>query len=401
MGHEVDVFTRRDDAKLPQVVNWLDGVRVIHVDAGPPEFVRKEDLLAFMPAFTGRMAAFCRRHGRYDLVHANFWMSGLVAAEIKKLMGIPFVVTFHALGRVRRQFQKEADEFPDERFEIEDRVIAAADAVVAECPQDKQDLIELYDAEPAKLRIIPCGFDAEELWPIAKAEARRHLRIGGMDPLVLQLGRMVPRKGVETVVRGFGKLLWEHKVRARLLVVGGESEDPDPAATPEIARLQSIAAEEGVANAVTFTGRRSREELRYYYSAADVFVTTPWYEPFGITPLEAMACGTPVVGSAVGGVKYTVRHGETGYLVPPRDPDALAARLARLLCDEETLTLLAENALRRVNEQFTWQRVAWLVAGLYEDVLRPKTPKTAREELLHVQSAMDTTMQKLDLPWAA
>jgi D-inositol-3-phosphate glycosyltransferase len=144
------------------------------------------------------------------------------------------------------------------------------------------------------------------------------------ERVILQLGRIVPRKGVDTAVRGFARLVKHHGVAARLLIVGGESDEPDPAATPEIGRLEAIARAEGVGDRVTFVGRRGREALKYYYSAADVFVTVPWYEPFGITPLEAMACGTPVVGSNVGGIKYTARDGETGYLVPPDDPDKLA-----------------------------------------------------------------------------
>jgi Glycosyltransferase len=128
---------------------------------------------------------------------------------------------------------------------------------------------------------------------------------------------MVPRKGIETVIRGFACLLRDHHITAKLVIVGGETDDADPSTTPEIARLQGIAREEGVEEHITFVGRRGRDTLKYYYSAADVFVTTPWYEPFGITPVESMACGTPVIGSNVGGIKFTVRDSETGYVVPP------------------------------------------------------------------------------------
>jgi phosphoheptose isomerase len=152
-------------------------------------------------------------------------------------------------------------------------------------------------------------------------------------------------------------------------LVGGESDEPDPALTPEIGRLQAIAEEEGVTDLVKFVGRRARETLKYYYSAADVFVTVPWYEPFGITPLEAMACGTPVVGSNVGGIKYTVRDGETGYLVPPKDPDRVAERLAHLYQHPKLMSVLSKQAVRRANDLFTWDKVAKLVAAVYEEVL--------------------------------
>jgi glycosyltransferase involved in cell wall biosynthesis len=189
------------------------------------------------------------------------------------------------------------------------------------------------------------------------------------ERVVLQLGRLVPRKGIDNVIRGIARLRHLHGVEATLVIVGGESDNPDPLRTPEIGRLTEIAESEGVAELVRFVGRRGRDTLRYYYSAADVFVTTPWYEPFGLTPLESMACGTPVIGADVGGIRYTVSDGETGHLVPPNDPEALADRLARVLTDPRHRQALAEHGLRRANEQFSWPCVARSVEELYEDVL--------------------------------
>jgi phosphoheptose isomerase len=369
-GYQVDIFTRRDSPLLPEVVDWIDGVRIIHVPAGPPTFVPKEQLLKFMSEFTDFFVRFCRRQQRpYDLVHANFWMSGLVAAEAKQALGLPFVITFHALGRVRRLHQGAADGFPDERFPIEDRLVAEAAQIIAECPQDHEDLVQLYQADPARITIVPCGFDQAEFWPINKALARAALGFEPDQRLILQLGRMVPRKGIDTVIRGFARLVRELTSDARLVIVGGDSDQPDSTVTPELGRLQALTIDEGVANLVTFTGRRGREALKYYYSAADVFVTTPWYEPFGITPLEAMACGTPVIGANVGGIKFAVRDGETGYLIPPNDPQALAERLVQLYRNPPLLDVLGSQAVRHVNELFTWRKVADAVAGLYEQVL--------------------------------
>ena len=375
MGCDVDIFTRRDSTILPETAEWVNGVRIIHVPAGPPTYVRKEELLPYMEPFTEYMLQFCRcQRKAYDLIHANFWMSGLVAAELKKQLGIPFVITFHALGRVRRQFQRQADEFPDERFEIEDRLVAEADRIIAEAPQDEEDLIRLYNADPMNITMIPCGFDPTELAPISKTLARISLGLPPNERVVLHLGRLVPRKGTETVIRAFGRLLHQHRVSARLLIVGGDHDDPNPKATPEIARLQNIAREEQIADHVTFVGRRGREVLKHYYSAADMFVTTPWYEPFGITPLEAMACGTPVIGSNVGGIKFTVRDGETGYLVPPQDPDALAQKIAYLYANPKLLGVFSRQAIQRVNDLFTWNKVVQGLKALYEQVLAEKQP---------------------------
>jgi phosphoheptose isomerase len=384
IGYEVDVITRRDSPLLPETAEWVRGVRIVHVPAGPPESVRKEDLLPHMEEFTANVLRLARRQRRgYALAHANFWMSGLVAADVKQAIALPFVVTFHALGRVRRAFQRAADQFPDARFAIEDRIVAEADQVIAECPQEAEDLIRYYNADPARITVVPGGFDPTEFWPISKALARVSLGLNPDQPVILQLGRLVPRKGVDTVVRGFARLRREHGVNARLLIVGGDSNDPDPSLTPEIGRLRGVAREEGVEDAVTFVGRRGREVLKYYYSAADVFVTTPWYEPFGITPLESMACGTPVVGANVGGIKFTVRDGETGYLVPPDDAAAIAERIAHLYRHPRLLNVFRRQAIKRANDLFTWDHVATGVATVYEDVLIAGDPRR-REQAGHL-----------------
>lgn len=370
-GHRVDVYTRRDNAALPEVLKCINGVRVVHVPAGPPQRVRKEELLPFMDEFARAMEAYCSRHGlRYDMLHANFWTSGIAAMRLKERLGLPFVITFHALGHVRRLYQRAADQFPDERPRIEAEIIAAADAVIAECPQDQLDLIQHYQADPAKITIIPCGFDTDEMWPVPKIEARQVLGLAQREPIVLQLGRMVPRKGIDTVIHALARLQRRHGIAARLVVVGGESVEPDPRLTPEIGRLQRIARQHGVAERVIFTGRRDRHLLRYYYSAADIFVTTPWYEPFGITPVEAMACGTPVVGAQVGGIQSTVRHGRTGFLVPPRDAKAVAARLAYLIERPHVRDAFGLAARQRAVAHYTWTQVAEQTEALYDRILR-------------------------------
>lgn len=398
MGYDVDVFTRRDSEVLPETVEWLNGVRIVHVPAGPPTFVRKEDLLPYMRDFTEYVLKFCRcQRKAYDLIHANFWMSGLVAADVKRVLGTPFLITFHALGRVRRQHQRQADHFPDARFDIEDRIVAEADHIVAEAPQDEEDLIQLYNADPAKITIIPGGFDPTELWSISKPLARISLGLPLDGRVILHVGRMVPRKGIETVIRGFACLLKDHHITAQLLIVGGESDDPDPSTTPEIARLQGIARDEGIEQHVTFCGRRGRDTLKYYYSAADLFVTTPWYEPFGITPVEAMASGTPVIGSNVGGIKFTVRDSETGYLVPPNNPKALADKIAHLYTHPKLLTLFSRQAVQRANDLFTWQKVTKALSALYENVLVENQPDRGRgaDQLASIDHGFETALEAL------
>ena len=387
-GYRVDVFTRRDRADAPEVQPWKDGVRIVNVPAGPASYVPKEQLLPYMDQFAHYMRRFMLDRQRYDVVHANFFMSGLVGCQLKRWLDVPLVVTFHALGKVRLLHQGQADGFPRERMEIEQRTMREASVIIAECPQDEDDQVTLYGADPRKIRIVPCGFDPGEFGPIDKRIARERLGLDPQEFTILQLGRMVPRKGVDNVIRGLAHLCRGGDACARLLIVGGDSERPDPAITPEIGRLMAIAREEGIEDRVTFVGQRGRDVIRYYYSASDVFVTTPWYEPFGITPLEAMACGTPVIGASVGGVKYSVRDGVTGFLVPPKDPEALAGKLRMLYRNPARRSQLARQAIQWVNERFTWQKVAAQIADVYEELLAPAPVVSSQ---LSVVSTEDST----------
>lgn len=383
-GVAVDIFTRRDAPGQQPVVDWLDGVRVIHVPAGPPLHVPKEALLPHIDAFARFVARFARRQPvMYDLVHANFFMSGMVAAHLQRSLQLPFVITFHALGQVRRLAQGAADGFPAQRIAIETGLMREAGRVIAECPQDRLDMEQLYDAPSARIAVIPCGFSPAEFWPVPMCEARRHLRIASGRFVVLQLGRMVPRKGVDTVIQGVAMLRQRHGIDAELVVVGGEDSMPNGTVPSrhdarhaaigqdglELARLRQLARELGIAAHVRFEGRQPRTVLRDYYAATNVFASTPWYEPFGITPVEAMACARAVVGAGVGGIKNTVLDGVTGYLVPPRDPEALADRLAHLQRQPEHAQRMGQLGRVRACEHYTWQRVAQQVMAIYTEVL--------------------------------
>jgi len=361
LGHEVDVFTRRDDPSLPSEVLSSDGIRVLHVDAGPPRAIAKERMLPWMDAFAAAVERTARIR-RYDVVHANFWMSTIAGMRVQRTLGTPFVVTFHALGKIRRREQGAADGSPAAREAIETAAVRSADRVIAECPQDEYDLRMLYGADPARISMVPAGFEPRELSPTSKYVARRRIGVGLRGPLILHVGRFVPRKGIDDAIRGASVVLAEMR-EARMLVVGGHGDDP--ASVAERARLERIARELEVSSQVAFTGSVGRDRLRDHYAAADVFVTTPWYEPFGITPVEAMACGTPVVGSSVGGIGFTVRDGVTGFLVPPRAPDAIADRLTEALSDRRRLARMGREAARHVRPAFTWRRVTEQLVDVY------------------------------------
>lgn len=365
LGYPVDVFTRRDHLSQPMIVHWGERIRVIHVPAGPAHELPKETLLPWMDEFADWVVEFTRQQATvYDVVHANFFMSGLVALRLREEFGIPFVITFHALGKVRRQWQGKADAFSDVRFEIEDMLVAEADVIIAECRQDQIDLCELYNANPARIRVVPCGFDPQEMRP-EPGPVRQALGLDEREFVILHVGRMVPRKGVDTVIQALGLLHHDFGIQARLVIAGGNSSQPDPVLTPHIGTLMQVVEQERLDNWVNFVGQLPRSALSRYYTAADVFVTTPWYEPFGITPLEAMACATPVIGSAVGGIKDTVADGISGFLVPPRDPETLAMRLAALYGNPGRRRSMGAAGLSRVQRLFTWQQVTEKLLGVY------------------------------------
>lgn len=370
LGFQVDVFTRRDSEEPADQLEWAPGVRVVHLRAGPPRFIKKDPMWRHMPRFRDLFLEYARQNTfRYSLIHANFWMSGWVACQAKRTLGVPVVEIFHALGKVKRQHQGEADTSPEDRVVVEYGIIDEVDRIIAQCPNEMHELVNLYDADPSRIEVIPSAVDVELFRPVPKEKARAQLGLDPNESVVVYVGRMLPRKGIDNLLEAFGRMT-ERGEQPRLLIVGGETVDGDPMQTPEIQRLVEMAARLGLSDRVTFTGKRPQKMLKLYYSAADVAVTTPWYEPFGLTPLEAMACGTPVIGSDVGGIKFTVADGETGFLVPARDPEALAQKLEQLASDRALARRMGRAARARVERLFTWEKVGERTAELYEAALR-------------------------------
>ena len=387
LDYEVDIYTRWDNKKLPHITNWKPGVRVIHIKAGPVEEIDTGKLLPLMPEFRENMLSFINaRKIKYDLIHANYWLSALVACQLKEILSIPFVVTFHELGHISRIHLENPDPYLKERISVELDVIHKADQVIAECPQDKFDLMHYYHIPAFKITTIPCGFNPDEFYPVNKIMARNVLNLEQNEYIFLQLGRMDEYKGVDTIIRALSRLK-PLKKAFRLIIVGGNSIDDDVHSNAEINRLHQIAVETGVDQLVSFVGKKSREMLKYYYSAADIFITTPWFETFGITPLESMACGTPVIGSNVGGIKYSVVDGVTGLLTPSRDPASLAEKITHLLSNEPLLTQMSKNALERVNTTFTWKNVASQMSDLYEKLMLSKR-QTAIENTKEIRKIL-------------
>jgi glycosyltransferase involved in cell wall biosynthesis len=354
-GHDVTVHTRRDDEALPDRVVVQDGYDVAHVPAGPARALPKDELLPHMPAFA-RVLQRQWAEQPPDVVHAHFWMSGLAAVDAAADLPVPVLQTFHALGSVKRRHQGAADTSPGERVELERRLCRDVDHVVATCSDEVFELRRL-GLPTDRVSIVPCGVDTSVFTPrgpVAPRSDRRRLLI---------LGRVVERKGHDDAVRALRAL-----PDAELVVVGGpppEEVDDDA----EIRRLRAVAAEGGVADRLLFTGSVARADVPAWIRSADVVLAVPWYEPFGITPLEAMACGRPVVASAVGGLVDTVADGLTGELVPPRDPGRLGEVLASLLADDERRAAYGAAGVQRARARYRWNRVVADTEAVYRHVL--------------------------------
>jgi glycosyltransferase involved in cell wall biosynthesis len=383
-GHCVDVLVRRESPSQPALVELQAGVRVRHVDAGPAVRLPAAECLQHMPEFarqTTRLLDTDERHAACDVLHAQGFMSGLVGLRLARACGLPLAVSFHAPALARRELQDGADDGPPERVDIERTLVQQADALVALCPQDRADLMRLYGARPARISTVPWGVDTQHFAPGDKAQARRALGWADDEFIILQVGPLLPGTGTDDVILALARL--PRTLRARLIVVAGDGAGADDSCTPgaalETARLGALARDAGVADRVSFAGRCARQQLPQCYAGADVLAATPWCEPFGTSPLEAMACGTPVIGSTVGSIRHTVAPGVSGCLVPPREPDALAAQLMRLQTHPQVLRALGRGSVQRARTLFAWDRVAAGLATVYRTLAPAARPQRRRQ----------------------
>jgi glycosyltransferase involved in cell wall biosynthesis len=361
-GHEVEVFTRRDDRALPERVEMRPNLTVCHVDAGPPEAIPKDELLPYMPELGRRLLA-AWSETRPEVVHAHFWMSGIAARDACEALELPLVMTFHALGVVKRRHQGHKDTSPTGRIEEERRLARSASLVVATCTDEVFELARM-GARVSRVRVVPCGVDLGVFTPSGPAEARPP----ELHRVVI-VTRLVERKGVGNVIEALAE------VPDTELVVAGGAERRALEDDPEARRLRRLARRHAVGDRVHLLGAIDRRSVPRLLRSADVVACVPWYEPFGIVPLEAAACGVPVVASAVGGLIDTVVDGVTGIHVPPRSPERIAEALRDLLADRAQRERLGAAAARRAR-RYSWSTVADATLRAYSTVLEPAARAT-------------------------
>jgi len=358
-GHDVTVFSRWTAPGVPVRVVTPTGYVVEHVPVGPPEDVPKDELLQYMPAFA-RYLEMRWLQEPADIVHAHFWMSGVAATRAARHLHLPVVMTFHARGTVKRRHQGDRDTSPAARLGLERRLCRRAAHVIATCRDEVEELGRM--GLPAqRATIVPCGVDTTLFRPYA-ATPRPHARL-------LSIGRLVERKGVGNVIEALAEL-----PGVELVVAGGPDRD-HLASDPEVGRLREVAGRLGVSDRVSFVGSVARKAVPGLMCSADVVVAVPWYEPFGIVPVEAMACGRPVVGSAVGGLLDTVVPGVTGELVPPRRPDLLAPVVRELLDDPQRRADYGRVGRERAVQLYQWRCVAERTEAVYASLLAPASAR--------------------------
>jgi D-inositol-3-phosphate glycosyltransferase len=365
-GIEVDVFTRATSSALDPVVPACDGVTVRHVHAGPFEGLTKGELPGQLCAFAREVlrAEAAQPEGHYDVVHSHYWLSGQVGALARDRWGVPLVHSMHTMAKVKNEALATGDTpEPLARIIGEEQVVEAADMLVANTDIEAKQLINLYDAEPARVEVVHPGVDLDVFRPHDKATVRRELGLPADAAVLMFAGRIQPLKAPDVLLRAVAELLARDPgLRSRLVVpvVGGPSgtglEHPES--------LAQLAHDLGIQDVVRFVPPVGQDELARWCSAATLVAVPSYNESFGLVAVEAQATGTPVVAAAVGGLTTVVRDGHSGLLVDGHEPGAWADALRRVVADDALRTRLEAGALQQAR-QFSWDRTAERILEVY------------------------------------
>ena len=396
-GHHVDVFVRSTNAHALRIDPRLGpNVHVVQVPAGPETPVPKTALQQYVPAFTEWMCQFAHSHladsaahasvphasePSYDLIHAHYWLSGLVADALHKCWGTRFVQTFHTLAEMKNQIaEREQDRENDERLRGECYLCEVAERVTANTKVEKEQLVRWYGAGSSRIRIVPPGVDLSIFQPIEQGYAKRMIGVPLHRRIILFAGRIERLKGIDNLFRAVALLRqrrpeWDW-ASICLSIIGGDPSPEGQQQNEEMGRLHALRDELGLHDLVTFLGARDQDTLHYYYAAADFLVMPSHYESFGMVALEAMACGTPVIASDVGGLSQLVKHNQTGLRVKVNDPAALADSMEKLLTDEARRRRIGHSAACYA-EDYSWQKVVDKLLDIYAEVAQTGVGKVS------------------------
>ena len=378
LGVHVDVFTRSQDEHVPHVLHDLGfGNRVVHIPAGPEEPKSKSDIAKYIPEFAQGVIQFAAEKGiKYDVIHSHYWMSGLAAEILSNAWGgIPVVNMFHTLGEMKnRVARSESEKAGVDRLNGERQVLRRADRIIVATLAELTQLRFLYRADSRKMTVIPPGVDTSHFYPIPADEAKQYIGLKPENRMVLFVGRIEPLKGIDTLIQAMSCLgLLDMRHPVHLAIIGGDVDVSPEDMSEEMTRLQKMCDDLCMGGMVIFLGKRGQDTLPYYYSAAEVVVMPSLYESFGMVALEAMACGTPVIASEVGGLGYLVQNGITGYTIPDSDPAELCDKLSHLLGDTDLRNQMGNSAAEYA-ANYAWTKVASQIIEVYKEVAAVKAP---------------------------
>jgi D-inositol-3-phosphate glycosyltransferase len=366
-GWQVDMFTRKANPNIPTIVNHFPNCRTIRLTAGPEGYVSRDQAFEYMPQFLKGFEDFQRKHNiYYSLIHTHYWLSGWIGLQLKMKTQVSIVHTYHSLAAVKYQAIPNQPSIGDTRLLLEKQILEQTDVVVATSPQEAEDL-RCYVSPKGNVKVIPCGVDINNFHPLHKVDARSRLGLDLNEQIVLYVGRFDFRKGIETLVQACALSKARLTNQLRLIIVGGSR--PDRIDGKERSRIELVVKALGLTERVTFAGQIGHDVMPLFYSSADVCVIPSHYEPFGLVALEAMACGTPVVASETGGLKFTVLQDQTGLLVPPKDSSAFAEAIDLILADQALAKGMGMKAVAHVQESLSWKKVTIELDSLYRSML--------------------------------
>jgi D-inositol-3-phosphate glycosyltransferase len=372
-GIYADVYTRSQNPDVERVVHLADRARVIHVKAGPERPYNKNQVLYHLNEFIAGVKAQVEADNvEYDLIYSHYWLSGLAAAALREVWDIPVVQMFHTLAEMKnRVAQTPAERETDQRTNCEGEIMHFADRLIAATPLEKNQMTWLYGADPDKIMIVPPGVDLNLFKPVPGFRSRDYIGVPSDHHMILFVGRVQPLKGIDTLLEALALAKQREPNIAKnicLSIIGGDSNPDSEIEQAEFERLDSLRAKLGISDLVTFLGAKQQDTLAYYYSAAEMVVMPSHYESFGMVAIEAMACGTPVIASNVGGLSFSIEDGFNGYLVPGGDPKLMADKIILLLKHRPLRDQLGEQARAWV-ARYNWVDIAEELLDIFEQVV--------------------------------
>lgn len=372
-GWQVDVFTRSQNPHISRIVNLGQNSRVIHLPAGPELPIPKNEVLKFLPEFINNLEEFKYQNEiSYDLIHSHYWLSGWVGQRLKEKWSVPLLHMFHTLGFLKDSARmNKKEKVSKERLRVEAEIMEAADYLIAPNPWEKKQMISFNLVKPAKIKVIPCGVDLKLFKPMPMAKAKKFLGLSQDKKFILFVGRIDAIKGIDVLIKAFDYLIRKHLESAKdlgLIIIGGEVDINIREENQEWQRLRKMVMNMGLQECIAFWGPQRQDLLPFFYSAAQALILPSRYESFGMVALEAMACGTIVIASRVGGLPFTIEDGQDGFLIPEGDWISLAEKIYEVTENQALREKIGKRALAKAKE-FSWPIITQKILSLYCSVI--------------------------------